>query len=316
MIKYKDALKKYNEGSDKWCMPRKGSEDYLKIRSMMNKISKTSNISHKAIIKMKDKLDLLNVSGRNNNCFFNSIYLILKETNNFKLKSGSYLRKYLYKTFLKKDMIKKTIKKFMTYLELAQTYINDGMSVEDTAEMLSVNRREIKSLKEAKIKKIDLNKQDEIENLLEKHFKISGRMPSQPEMSLAIDYIKNNYNIVVLSIILNSGNDKTLDIMNNYYKNKDDINLRETMKIEIINKVRRRIGEKLENVMKATGSSRLLHSANKYNYGVIITDNTHYQLLKINNKVINSITDLSNFIESHDNLFSFSKTDVRSRSSS
>jgi hypothetical protein len=213
-------------------------------------------------------------------------------------------------------MIKKTIKKFMTYLELAQTYINDGMSDEDTAEMLSVNRREIKSLKEAKIKKIDLNKQDEIENLLEKHFKVSGRMPSQPEMSLAIDYIKNNYNIVVLSIILNSGNDKTLDIMNNYYRNKDDINLRETMKIEIINKVRRRIGEKLENVMKATGSSRLLHSANKYNYGVIITDNTHYQLLKINNKVINSITDLSNFIESHNNLFSFSKTDVRSRSSS
>lgn len=39
-MKYMDALKKYNEGKDKWCMPRKGSEDYLKILSMMKKISK------------------------------------------------------------------------------------------------------------------------------------------------------------------------------------------------------------------------------------------------------------------------------------
>jgi hypothetical protein len=38
-MKYMDALKKYNEGNDKWCMPRKGSEDYFKIISMMKKIS-------------------------------------------------------------------------------------------------------------------------------------------------------------------------------------------------------------------------------------------------------------------------------------
>ena len=60
-MKYIEALKKYNEGKDKWCMPRKGSEDYLNIIRMMKPIS-----------KKKDKLDLLNVSGRNNNCFFNS----------------------------------------------------------------------------------------------------------------------------------------------------------------------------------------------------------------------------------------------------
>lgn len=46
-MKYIDALKKYNEGKDKWCMPRKGSEDYLKIRKMMKTISK--------IKKSKDK---------------------------------------------------------------------------------------------------------------------------------------------------------------------------------------------------------------------------------------------------------------------
>jgi hypothetical protein len=35
-MKYIDALRKYNEGKDKWCVPRKGTEDYIKIRNMMN----------------------------------------------------------------------------------------------------------------------------------------------------------------------------------------------------------------------------------------------------------------------------------------
>jgi hypothetical protein len=39
-MKYIDALKKYNEGKDKWCMPRKGSEDYLNIIKMVKKVSK------------------------------------------------------------------------------------------------------------------------------------------------------------------------------------------------------------------------------------------------------------------------------------
>ena len=37
-MKYIDALKKYNEGKDRWCTPRKGSADYLKIRKMMKDI--------------------------------------------------------------------------------------------------------------------------------------------------------------------------------------------------------------------------------------------------------------------------------------
>jgi hypothetical protein len=35
-MKYIDALKKYNEGKDKWCTPRKGTEDYKKILKLMN----------------------------------------------------------------------------------------------------------------------------------------------------------------------------------------------------------------------------------------------------------------------------------------
>ena len=41
-MKYIDALKKYNEGKDKWCTPRKGSVDYLKIRKMMKDIASAS----------------------------------------------------------------------------------------------------------------------------------------------------------------------------------------------------------------------------------------------------------------------------------
>jgi hypothetical protein len=39
-MKYIDALRKYNEGKDKWCMPRKGSKDYLNIIQMVKKVSK------------------------------------------------------------------------------------------------------------------------------------------------------------------------------------------------------------------------------------------------------------------------------------
>jgi hypothetical protein len=53
-MKYIDALKKYNEGSDKWCMPKKGSEDYIKIINMMKKISN--------IKKSKEDTDIKDVN--------------------------------------------------------------------------------------------------------------------------------------------------------------------------------------------------------------------------------------------------------------
>jgi hypothetical protein len=327
-MKYIEALKKYNEGKDKWCFPRKGSEDYLNIIRIM-----------KNIPKKKDKLDLLNVSGRNNNCFFNSIYLIVKDNDDFKksnsksskIERGTHLRKYLCKNFMEKNNIKKTIKKYKTYLELVQFYLNDSMKIEEVSQLLSVNRREIKSLKKANIKNINLNNDIEIQKLLERHFLVSGRMPSEPEMLLTINYIKKTYNIIVLSIILNSkhGNsstrDRTLNIINKYnYGKKNmqkyDIDLLTNMKADIknadiIGKIRRRIGEKLENTIKSMSSSdSLQNNMKQYNYSVIITDNTHYQLLKINKKIISSYDDLSDFILHHDNSFSFSQTNIISSS--
>ena len=59
-MKYMDALRKYNEGSDKWCIPRKGSEDYFKIRTMMKKISSIQ----KSKSKESSKEDLANKNRR------------------------------------------------------------------------------------------------------------------------------------------------------------------------------------------------------------------------------------------------------------
>jgi len=55
-MKYIDALRKYNEGIDKWCMPRKGSEDYLKIKKMMKEIL---NIRKSKDDKNLDKIKIL-----------------------------------------------------------------------------------------------------------------------------------------------------------------------------------------------------------------------------------------------------------------
>lgn len=51
-MKYIDALKKYNEGKDKWCTPRKGSVDYNKILKMMKEKS-TKSLSTKSLSTKK-----------------------------------------------------------------------------------------------------------------------------------------------------------------------------------------------------------------------------------------------------------------------
>jgi DNA-binding Xre family transcriptional regulator len=296
-MKYIDALRKYNENKDKWCMPRKGSVDYLEIRDIMKATAKTAKTAKTSSLSplSRIKLELLNVSGRNNNCFFNSVYMLLKETSDGgKWKSGSYLRRFLTASFLEKAEITRTVRRFLMYLELVQMYIKDGMGSEEIAELLAVNAVEIRSLRKGNIKRVDLTNQEGIEKLLDRHFKVLGRMPSQPEMSLTINYFKNKYDIVVLSIII------------------DDARKRD----KLLEEVRNKINEKLESAIKSSGSSRLSNNIKKYRFGIIITDNTHYQLLKINNKVLSTIGEIKRFIASQNTSFSFRRTNVASRSSS
>jgi hypothetical protein len=277
---------------------------------------------------MKDKLDLLNVSGKHNNCFYNSIYLLIKDNfffkqNLYNIKNGTELRKYLSGIF-----IYKYFKKFKTYLQLVQDYLKDGMIIEDVSQILSVNITEIESLINANIIYVNLNNNIELQELLKKHLYVSGRMPSESEMSSTIEYIRVAYKIIVLRILLNSNHeyinrDKTLDILNRYnYGKKNilryDIDLIRTMKIDIqdariVTKIRNRIAEKFYETIKKNRSSRMLYGIDKYKYGIIITDMIHYQLLKINKNIISSSEELGVFIYSYDNSFSFSQESIRSK---
>jgi hypothetical protein len=101
-MKYIDALKKYNEGKDRWCSPKKGSVDYLRIRSMMKnkkssgtssnsmtRASVSNRISHSfrskssspnaprsndfEIVENNPEIYLINAVG-DGDCFINSIF--------------------------------------------------------------------------------------------------------------------------------------------------------------------------------------------------------------------------------------------------
>ena len=86
-MKYIDALKKYNEGKDRWCSPKKGSVDYLRIRSMMKQDTKTSSHSFRSksspvnaprsgdyeIVEDNPEIYLINAVG-DGDCFINAIF--------------------------------------------------------------------------------------------------------------------------------------------------------------------------------------------------------------------------------------------------
>jgi len=54
-MKYIEALKKYNEGKNKWCMPRKGSSDYIIIKKMVDKNYQEKKVSAKQPAKSSAK---------------------------------------------------------------------------------------------------------------------------------------------------------------------------------------------------------------------------------------------------------------------
>jgi len=58
MTKYNEALKEYNHGKDKWCMPRKGSDDYKLIIKIIekNKVIKASSKEPKIKVSKEPKL--------------------------------------------------------------------------------------------------------------------------------------------------------------------------------------------------------------------------------------------------------------------
>ena len=54
-MKYIEALRKYNEGKNKWCMPRKGSSDYMIIKKMVDKNYQGKKVVAKSSTKQSTK---------------------------------------------------------------------------------------------------------------------------------------------------------------------------------------------------------------------------------------------------------------------
>lgn len=295
----------------------------------------------------RDNLKLLNVSGKNNNCFFNSVYIAIKNNETFKevfanasydykIRNGTQLRKYITEF-----LIYRSHKRFKSYLEMAQSLLKAISSdkaqllemhdeLMDVSQILSVNKIEIVSLIEAGILRADLRKNSSIQNLLEKHLPTEARMPSMPEFILTIQFVKDAFKVIILPIIFGSStssqNPRTMNILNKYNYGKKrmtfDNDILKTMKIDIknaniVNKIRNRIGDKFDDLNKKKGSSRMLYKANEYTYAIIITDQAHYQVLSLNGMnakyyKASPYDDLSMFIYSTDNSFSFSQESVRS----
>jgi hypothetical protein len=62
-MKYIDALKKYNEGKTKWCMPKRGSVDYIKIKKMVDKNYSPKN---KILLKTKSRSHVSSINNEIN----------------------------------------------------------------------------------------------------------------------------------------------------------------------------------------------------------------------------------------------------------
>ena len=287
-------------------------------------------------IDKEDSLKLLNVSGRYNNCFYNALYLVIKDNDIFKMttkcyniNNGTKLRKYLCE-----NIIGRSHKNFLEYLKLAKTLLtalengNTSLEIHDVANMLSVNVAELESLKKAGILTTNLESDGGIQNLLETHLKVGSRMPSESERKMVLSYILQAYNIVITEIILGAKTgdannpDKTLDTIYKYVYKKHhiknlsqqsfDLILLKTMKEDIkisnvISKIKDRIFSKTNNLLK-----NIRKPGDQLKFAVFINDTRHYQVLKINRKIVNNYGELIEFILPKNN-FTFSQKSIRSR---
>ncbi len=128
------------------------------------------------------KLSYINVSGRNNNCFYNAIFEVLKSKygmvsiGSTEITSGSKLRKILTKIMIIED--EHYFRVFKDYLLLAKNIISVSIQetgkqfssmtefeknkiYRDSGDLLSVNSTEIEALINSNIMKINLENTNE-----------------------------------------------------------------------------------------------------------------------------------------------------------
>lgn len=271
------------------------------------------------------KLSYINVSGRNNNCFYNSIFEVLKykygeiSIGSTKITSGSKLRKILTKIMIVEE--EHYFKVFKDYLVLAKNIIslfieeagkqfNNMTDFEknkiyrDSADMLSVNATEVEALISNNILNINLDNANDAQNII-RYLKVKGRIPNQVEKDSVRKYLLQYFKLNIIDIrILPEDRKKITSYINGKFDaiidGRSDSNLIE-LKHSVINiiknhiiKINEYINKEYPNKLKDECVSHLYKECK--DFCIILTDNEHYNVMSIDDRLTFNLEDLNKFI--------------------
>lgn len=271
------------------------------------------------------KLSYINVSGRNNNCFYNSIFEVLKykygqiSIGSAEITSGSKLRKILTKIMIVEE--EHYFKVFKDYLVLAKNIISiyiaetgkqfNSMTdfeknkiYRDSADMLSVNATEVEALISNNILKINLDNAGVAKKIMQ-YLKVKGRIPNQVEKDSVRKYLLEYFKLNIIDIrILPEDRKKITNYINGKFDaiidGGSDSNLIE-LKQSVINIIKMHIDKINEYINseypKKLQDPRVSHLYKECkDFCIILTDNEHYNVMSIDNRLTFNLEDLNKFI--------------------
>jgi len=280
------------------------------------------------------KLSYINVSGRNNNCFYNAIFEVLKSKygmvsiGSTEITSGSKLRKILTKIMIIED--EHYYRVFKDYLLLAKNIISVSIQetgkqfssmtefeknkiYRDSGDLLSVNSTEIEALINSNIMKINLENTNEAKKIMG-YLKVKGRIPNNIEKDSVRKYLLEYFKIDIIDITISKDDRR---IITSYVNGKLEAIIDKTsnpnlitLKNDVINIIRTHI-DKINNYINNEYPKKLRDPRVSMLYKdckefcIILTDNEHYNVMAIDNKLSFNLEELNKLIAwKHDARFS------------
>ena len=280
------------------------------------------------------KLSYINVSGRNNNCFYNAIFEVLKSKYGMvsigttEITSGSKLRKILTKIMIIED--EHYFRVFKDYLLLAKNIISVSIQetgkqfssmtefeknkiYRDSGDLLSVNSTEIEALINSNIMKINLENTNEAKKIMG-YLKVKGRIPNNIEKDSVRKYLLEYFKIDIIDITISKDDRR---ISTSYVNGKLEAIIDKTsnpnlitLKNDVINIIRTHI-DKINNYINNEYPKKLRDPRVSMLYKdckefcIILTDNEHYNVMAIDNKLSFNLEELNKLIAwKHDARFS------------
>jgi len=280
------------------------------------------------------KLSYINVSGRNNNCFYNAIFEVLKSKygmvsiGSTEITSGSKLRKILTKIMIIED--EHYFRVFKDYLLLAKNIISVSIQetgkqfssmtefeknkiYRDSGDLLSVNSTEIEALINSNIMKINLENTNEAKKIMG-YLKVKGRIPNNIEKDSVRKYLLEYFKLDIIDITISKDDRR---IITSYVNGKLEAIIDKTsnpnlitLKNDVINIIRTHI-DKINNYINNEYPKKLRDPRISILYKdckefcIILTDSEHYNVMAIDNKLSFNLEELNKLIAwKHDARFS------------